>query len=343
MRVLESLKSFPEFFLEYLQKILIDHRSERLDDQLLEMHLEIMAQVRPKKVIAALKNGHYPLDSALRICKEHKISDGIAFLFERSGKLMEAIDLHVKSFQEAMKNYKNNPEKFIKKMNEIFESAFSLCHSHSKMGDPDTEELWFSFLDGVFLCQETVIEPLAKSSAMLDENIKRLRNFFTGLLTMIFDEIVKHVSISSLVDKMQRQYGDMRVRDFKEVVINLLTRYSHVRNIYESSDAIINADLSNYTWELVGKLVKTQKILKFKEKRFDTKAIGLKWSFGFEVEASRKKDCLFGRPVPVAKRSWGTPGPSSFTLAAIQLMKNVRTRAKAASFVMKLKASRVII
>lgn len=45
-----------------------------------------------------IKNYDYPLDEALKICKEYNMSEPLAYLFDKAGFYSDALELYVEVF-----------------------------------------------------------------------------------------------------------------------------------------------------------------------------------------------------------------------------------------------------
>ena len=46
------------------------------------------------QVVPELQKGDFPQDECLRVCKKYKIVLGVAYLMEKAGKLLDAINLY---------------------------------------------------------------------------------------------------------------------------------------------------------------------------------------------------------------------------------------------------------
>ena len=59
----------------------------RSEMEMLKIHLNLTAKVRPNNMINLVKNEIYPIVEAMQLCKKFAILDAMAYLLERTGNL----------------------------------------------------------------------------------------------------------------------------------------------------------------------------------------------------------------------------------------------------------------
>ena len=63
---------YPDLQLEYVENILQKEREEgnKGTKEMLILHITLMCKLKPTKIVFELENNEYPLEFALKICRE---------------------------------------------------------------------------------------------------------------------------------------------------------------------------------------------------------------------------------------------------------------------------------
>lgn len=104
-----------------------------------------------------------------------------------------------------------------------------------------TESKWFKALDTVLLCQREKIN----SVGSIERQTRVFRGFtlfYNSLVIDLFQEIVKHVPLERLIEKLQSDYSDMKLEDLKRSILRLLMSYQNERNMNSSLAKVISLD-----------------------------------------------------------------------------------------------------
>mmetsp|Transcript_5309 Transcript_5309/g.4495 ORF Transcript_5309/g.4495 Transcript_5309/m.4495 type:complete len:402 (-) Transcript_5309:695-1900(-) len=202
----KKLDNFPKLQLEYLKNILAQrHQGVKIQDDLLVLHLKLLCDLHPDLVVKEIKTHNYPLDECLRICKEKEIQEGIAFFNERAGNVKEAlkilIDLFKGNLEKEIRRIEKDGQFIEQNLKEKINSAREVCMKHNKIGDPDSELMWFELLDKIlhshyeFIANNKSIDHALNNkerSPQLDA-YRKLNESYSNFIKELFEDLCKHV------------------------------------------------------------------------------------------------------------------------------------------------------
>jgi hypothetical protein len=95
--IVVKLQAYPELQLEYIEHVLRDREEgKKIDNEVLTIHIQLLCQQHPHRILQEVQKWDYPLDEALRLCKQHGVMDATAYLLERTGAIEEALAMHVR-------------------------------------------------------------------------------------------------------------------------------------------------------------------------------------------------------------------------------------------------------
>ena len=88
---------YPDLQLEYVENILQKEREEgnKGTKEMLMLHITLMCKLKPNKIVFELENNEYPLDIALKVCREAHLSNVVAYILIRLGSIQEAMQIYL--------------------------------------------------------------------------------------------------------------------------------------------------------------------------------------------------------------------------------------------------------
>lgn len=116
---IKLLEGSPNLQLEFLKGVLAQAEEEddeeektEVPEDLLVLHIKLLCQLEPKNVAEEVRKRRYPVDPCLKLCRDYNVKGGLAFFLEKAGNNMEAVDLLLDVFQEALvKKFKKIDQK----------------------------------------------------------------------------------------------------------------------------------------------------------------------------------------------------------------------------------------
>jgi len=257
IQAVAALAGSPRLQLNYVQGLLLQREiGIQIPDDILILHIKLLCQLHPKQVIEEVKKTTYPLDESLKIVKEHGLNNVAAFFLERAGNLHEALDitldLFTKSTEKKLKKIEEhglfNEEGLTKKLNNVKE----ICNKNSKLGDPDTEKLWFKVLDRVlknyfaYVMNNYKVQSALKkdSSSLKDDSLRRFGRTYTEYVSVLFDDISRHIEVESIAKKLS-EYNKMTLRELGGPIVTMLEAYGTEEWIVKETDRLVLDNMFN--------------------------------------------------------------------------------------------------
>ena len=94
IEAVKQLGPFPKTQLDYLSEIFsVKDNLKTIPDFLLILHIKLLCQFHPDRVLAEVNSYSYPLDECMKLCKEYNVRDALSFFLERAGNLDQAVDI----------------------------------------------------------------------------------------------------------------------------------------------------------------------------------------------------------------------------------------------------------
>ncbi|GBG24707.1 Vacuolar protein sorting-associated protein 8-like [Hondaea fermentalgiana] len=143
--------------------------------------VELLCRFEPDEVLRFVRDrdGLFPLDTVLEICKEHKVRDAAAFLLERTGDTTGALHTILASLGDA------DVHASLESTRAVALAAVQLCERNSltDLDEHNAERLWFALLDAVAKLPET-------SAAQASNNTAVLRQVLDAMMTRVESETI---------------------------------------------------------------------------------------------------------------------------------------------------------
>jgi len=197
-----KLNEFPSLQFLYLKKVMLSfipdaeseittpswvstsyHAGEK-EISWIERFVDLLCTYEPTQVLKYLtdRDGLFPVDEVLEICKRHKVFDAVAFLLERTGDIPGALEV-------ILDVLKGNQDTFQAKRS-IVQAAVQMCERNeiTDLDRDQAESLWFTVLDQV------------SDLAHTDESHESIEAK-SALLRTVLDGMMKYVSAARIISK----------------------------------------------------------------------------------------------------------------------------------------------
>ncbi|CAD8163731.1 unnamed protein product [Paramecium pentaurelia] len=218
-------------------------QSLQKDDKLMIEYFELICQLHPDQVITELQKGGYPQDECLKLCRFYGNLKGLAYLLERSGSVLEAINLQFDLFIQGLKQQlQKNPQllegqkDMYAYIQESLEPTLNICRANTKRNDDESDNNWFQ-----------VLIRLTK----LRQEFYKIR-FFPALrcfnlhFTRLLEEVLEKTKIKSLLENLNETMKYFEFQELKSTFSQLLSGQLYELAIYGQSTMLIKQTCNKY-------------------------------------------------------------------------------------------------
>ncbi|CAD8148924.1 unnamed protein product [Paramecium octaurelia] len=217
------------------------------DDKLMIEYFELICQLHPDQAITELQKGGYPQDECLKLCRFYGNLKGLAFLLERSGSVLEAINLQFDLFIQGLKQQLQKNPKLLEGQKELFnyidenlEPTLSICRANTKRNDDESDNNWFQ-----------VLIRLTK----LRQEFYKIRFYpvlrcFNSHFTRLLEEVLEKTKIKSLLENLNETMKYFEFQELKSTFSQLLSGQLYELAIYGQSTMLIKQTCNKYLVQL---------------------------------------------------------------------------------------------
>ena len=200
-----------------------------------EKLIELMCIYEPESVGTFLSNCRsYRRTVALDHCQNYRVTEGAAFLLEQDERFLEAFDLRFDRFKQLTKPsygpYFLNIE--IESIELELNKLLQFCEraSEKTIDDEDKQPLWFPLLENV--------QSLVQFGS--NDEMKEKLNHLTD---MIFNEMIRFVSLISILQWMLKDPKKAKLSDVKQLLMKAIDACNCEASLFKSTSRLLNADL----------------------------------------------------------------------------------------------------
>lgn len=284
-QVTRLLKPYPRLLYQYLHTLLGPRkqtRGESAEEQLRragqaarrelqEQYLRLMCEYEKGLVLGYLEwldtSGEImpPIDFCLRVTREFGLADAQAYLLERMGDLVSALEILLKdldvAIQQMIKFHQSAPpvaptvppisalsprrafpetaeEKAVV---EGLDAGIALCQRNSqRLDESENEVLWFKLLDAVVIPlrrlksqrnRMKVTKPNFNAAAggpgQKMDALKRSKQGLEEAMRVILSNMMGHVQLRAILDKIVQEHGADEFGDFRWILSAMTDQYSY--------------------------------------------------------------------------------------------------------------------
>jgi len=259
--IIEKLDKAEDLQLKYVENVMekikedVDYTGEhdRKYDQyikILTLHIKLLCKLNPAQVLPNLKKrSSYPIDECLKKCLEYKVFDAAIHLMQNTGAFKEALNLAIDTLKECFdkiieninsSNFNENLHN--KKIDEIkinIRQSVQICENNVSKNDAsdDNQEMWFMILEQLYnMIEITKEKSHTKFKIYADELNKKL----SSELKEVLEKMCSYVSIEAIIKNVTEKYKQAEFKEFKNLLLNMLSSYSHLKNILISAKNLLS-------------------------------------------------------------------------------------------------------
>jgi len=252
--IIDKLDNAPLLQMKYLGELVKASSQDSLDENFIFKYVKLLCENCPQNVLEFLKSREdYSLDDCLDICKDYKVHDATAYLYERLGSTKEALDLLLdlvdkkqeELLQKMRKKVQLHPSAILELKPEI-ENALELClRNTSRLDESENEEHWFSLLDNVLRLLNDFNEYFTYYPHLEPMLFKIIKQILEGMVYNVdFNRMITHI-----VSKFRGH--NIKFKYFKDSIVGVLSRFSYQKNILSKAINLLNNDIRNMTQDLL--------------------------------------------------------------------------------------------
>ncbi|CAD8068238.1 unnamed protein product [Paramecium sonneborni] len=222
-------KQIPIVRLKILQNL-------QKDDKLMIEYFELICQLHPDQVMTELQKGGYPQDECLKLCRFYGNLKGLAYLLERSGSVLEAINLQFDLFIQGLKQQMQKNSQLLEGQKDLYayiqenlEPTLNICRTNTKRNDDESDNNWFQ-----------VLIRLTK----LRQEFYKIRflpvlRCFNLHFTRLLEEVLEKTKIKSLLENLNETMKYFEFQELKSTFSQLLSGQLYELAIYGQSTMLI--------------------------------------------------------------------------------------------------------
>lgn len=264
-----SLDKSPEFQLVFLRKMMAltksgGKRRITVSDDLKVLFFRRLSKYSPDEVLQELKSYSWPPMRVLEICNEFNVELAVAYINERLGKSMDALEVFKNRFQRHINEFE--PKIFKKDLrfyDDFYGSEELLYKKHDRiepfvkdyLDKMETENLMVkdlgknsdNSLEVIYRWFEFLIE--MKSTRDLPSNV------FDRFLTDTFDEITNKTQLPNLINDIISKKPRLNIFSSGTLTNRLVTHCKRLVKNWNSTEECLLKDSSLINAELVHDIV----------------------------------------------------------------------------------------
>ncbi|CAD8088898.1 unnamed protein product [Paramecium sonneborni] len=196
---IEMLDSHPDLKLKLLSEIIQEKRNNKLlvEDKLMISFFKLICQYHQKDAYEQLQHGDFPQDECLKLCQEYKIMKGVAFLKERSGRYMEALNLYfdiISTELKKMQVIEYDQQSQIEQIQILILPCLKICRDNNS-NEEDSTNYWFT---------------LVIRMVQLREEFKYNKDIFKSLnnvYQVMLEELLERVHLYQIIINIKILFG----------------------------------------------------------------------------------------------------------------------------------------
>jgi WD40 repeat protein len=258
--IIEKLDKAENLQLKYVENVIekikddVDYSGEndRKYEQyvkILNLHIKLLCKINPTQVLPNLKKRNYPPDECLKKCLEYKIIDASIHLMQNIGAFKDALLLALNTLKENFdtlieninsSNFNENLHN--EKMEELklnIKQAISICENNNSKNDlsDDNQDMWFMILEELYNFIETTKNYFNNRFKTYAEDLNKK---LSTELKDVLEKMCSYVSIEAIITNVTEKYKQAEFKEFKKLLLNMLSSYSHLKNILISAKNLLS-------------------------------------------------------------------------------------------------------
>lgn len=210
----------------------ISKRPVKVEPEICERYLELMCCKAPEQVLNFLRSeDSYRLQKSLEICQRYQLTDGMAYLLERSGDIQGAFDILMGELMKKLgAAVSKTSDVFIESQTAIGCLIQLLQRNCYKMDQHQREKLWFPLL-------EVVLAEQRKATGDGQD--------WKTMTRQIINAMMAYIPLPAVLQKIMSDpaYSSGRFGEMKDLLLGMLDTYNYEKTLLHTCANLINHDL----------------------------------------------------------------------------------------------------
>lgn len=254
-----------------------------LSPKMHELYIELMCKLEPNKVYQYLRdNNDYRIEPCLAIVTKHRVTDAVAWLMERSGRVQEAFRLILDTVLSQLKllnkcfvewetsvaavassaaengvpdaGLRDRRGDALKRLRAILAVAISMCLRVSDdLDEPGRRGIWFPLLDSLIDSQRWMKTKLTTSFGEYSVVVRELTRH-------VVNSMMGFVALPAILTKIMANGSSIRsFGEVKDLIIGMLETYNYEKTLLSTVNRIVDNDLY---WLIRGRMDTVRKGLR---------------------------------------------------------------------------------
>mmetsp|Transcript_33997 Transcript_33997/g.73317 ORF Transcript_33997/g.73317 Transcript_33997/m.73317 type:complete len:576 (+) Transcript_33997:1-1728(+) len=266
-RIIKELESVPETQYLYLKALIAADEKRKIGEtgedkttkiitmEVQETYIKLLCLYQKDEVYNFLcSHDEYTLELCLELCKQHGLSDAVAYLLERMGDVGGALNLFIETLDRRLielnaafeKDGDEDGDKLaIDNVGEALALAVNLCRRNSgRLDEKESEQLWFRLLDKFVEPQRTLKK---QQKAMRDTEstpptVAKTQSALAGFINDVLYSMMGYVAFPSILGKIVHDHGSDEFGDFRSSIMGMLETYNYEMNILTTANHLLADD-----------------------------------------------------------------------------------------------------
>lgn len=259
--IIEKLDKAENLQLKYVENVIekikddVDYSGEhdKKYDQyikILNLHIKLLCKLYPSQVLPNLKKrSSYPIDDCLKKCLEYKVYDAAIHLMQNTGAFKDALSLAINTLKDSFDKIIDNisssnfneaiHEEKLEEMKNNIKQSVLICENNISKNETsdDNQEMWFMILEQLYNMIEIAKDKTNSKFRVYAEDLNKRLSLE---LKDVLEKMCSYVSIEAIIKNVTEKYRNAEFKEFKKLLLNMLSSYSHLKNILISAKNLLS-------------------------------------------------------------------------------------------------------
>ena len=222
-----------------------------LSNEYIELYINLMSLFEPDKVATYLRTKSsdfmYRFDECLKICRDRKCWDAVAYLLEKSGQIEGAFNLYLEKLQLKIKLFLSETSSSSDQMLDLKQSLNTTLNliieliqqNDYTLQDSVKERIWFLLFDEIML----VISDLSGKEVLATQS--DALQFFKNLGSHVINSMVGHINLNLIIEKLisNKIYNIKYFADIKDLICKMIEIYKYERILLQTTSKLVSKDV----------------------------------------------------------------------------------------------------
>ena len=259
--VIHKLDKFENLQLKYVESVIekfkdemdftagFNDKKEKQAMDLLNLHIKLLCELFPTQVLPNLKKRKYPVEECLKECLKHKIFDAAIFLYQANNEIREALDLALEVLNSTFNkilanlsssNFSDNTNTLLSEdLKSNLKKCVDICENNpDRLEGKEGEEIWFLILTNLYN-MIAVFKDKSNLNEVRKNHFEDLNKKLSQEMKKILEKMCAYVNIDRIIFKVIDNYKQAEFKEFKEVLLKMLSSYSDLKNILISAKNLL--------------------------------------------------------------------------------------------------------